>query len=126
MMQRIAVPGHSERPMDRPLARDSGPSLALLAFGALIIVLAHVLQPAALGTRALVVQGSGTAAAARVILWSARRRDAWDATRRYGIAEFELALIQATFLAMAAVVPTSKPFGGDGLIDFALLRSEER
>src|SRR6266511_4400523 len=124
MMQRIAVPGHSERPMDRPLARDSGPSLALLAFGALIIVLAHVLQPAALGTRALVVQGSGTAAAAiaaGVILWSARRRDAWDATRRYGIAVFALALIQATFLAMAAVVPTSKPFGGDGLIDFALL-----
>ncbi len=110
--------------MDRPLARDSGPSLALLAFGALIIVLAHVLQPAALGTRALVVQGSGTAAAAiaaGVILWSARRRDAWDATRRYGIAVFALALIQATFLAMAAVVPTSKPFGGDGLIDFALL-----
>src|SRR6266508_321275 len=124
MMQRIAVPGHSERPMDRPLARDSGPSLALLAFGALIIVLAHVLQPAALGTRTLVVQGSGTAAAAiaaGVILWSARRRDAWDATRRYGIAVFALALIQATFLAMAAVVPTSKPFGGDGLIDFALL-----
>ena len=110
--------------MDRPLARDSASSLALLAISAVAIVLVHVLRPAALGTRAIVVQATGTAAAAiaaGVILWAARREDAWSATRRYGIAVFSLALVQATFLAMAAVVPPSKPFGSNGLIDLALL-----
>ncbi len=113
---------HSGASVER--ASPSPMPLALLAVGAVVLVVAHLRMPSDIASRAVISPASGafaTGIAAWVVFWCARRSDAWASTRRFGIALAALALVQVGFLVLAVVHSPTAAYGPSGWIDVAVI-----